>query len=261
MSPLLFLRSSHGSRPQARAAIARGLRAALVALVTLATTAPAVLAAPVDVFFNGNRPASDPTTAFGISLESAINARDNFGVPIITTVELLTTIANRISVTLPKSSSLIVSPNPPTASQNTVVSEWKIKNTSRGTLEDTSYLLFTHTDPYSVGRNTIEYDDENVGLRIDAADGWVIIRGQSQGVDYYYPALLLGDNLEARERVTASIHYVVNEPLTGIRKGGKTKYYLPELQLGFAKVVIPEPTTALLFGFGLTLLAAQRKRA
>ena len=261
MSSKLSFRSSQGSRASSRTSLARGLRVALVVLAALVSTATSALALPVDVFFNGNRPASDPETAFGISLASAINARDNFGVPIITTVELLTTISNRISVTQPKSSSLIVSPNPPTAAQNTVISDWKIKNASGGTLEDSSYLVFTHTDPYSVGRTTIAYADENVGLRIDAADGWVIIRGQDQGVDYYYPALLLGEDLAARERVTASIHYVVNEPLASIRKGGKTKYYLPELQLGYAKVVIPEPTTALLFGFGLTLLAAQRKRA
>lgn len=261
MSSKLFSRSSSDPSSPSRAK-GRHLPLAVAALfVALVSAGTSALAAPVDVFFNGNRPASDPTTAFGVSLASAINARDNFGVPIITTVELLTTISNRISVVQPKSSSLVVSPNPPTAAQNTVISDWKVRNISRGTLEDSSYLVFTHTDPYSVDRNTIEYPDENVGLRIDAEDGWVIIRGQSQGVDYYYPALLLGENLRARDRVTASIHYVVNEPLVGIRKGGKTRYYLPELQLGYAKFVIPEPGTALLLGIGLTVLAAQRKRA
>ncbi len=261
MSSKLFSRSSRPASSSARDAARRLVLAVAASFLALVSAGTSALAAPVDVFFNGNRPASDPTTAFGISLDSAIDARDNFGVPIITTVELLTTIANRISVAIPKSSSLSISPNPPTASRNTVISNWKVKNDSRGTLEDSSYLLFTHTDPYSVGRNTVEYPDENVGLRIDAEDGWVIIRGQSDGVDYYYPALLLGDNLTARQRVTASVHYVVDEALVGVRKNGKTKYYLPKLQLGFAKVVVPEPGTALLLGLGLTVLAAQRKRA
>jgi hypothetical protein len=264
MSSKLFSRSSQTPSSPSRAAFARALRASLVslsALVVVLSAATSVRAAPVDVFFNGNRPANDPTTAFGISLASAIDARDNFGVPIVDTADLLTTIRNRVSVIQPSSSSLVVSPNPPTAPQNTAISNWKVKNVSRGTLEGASYLVFTHTDPYAVGRKTIEYADDNVGLRIDAAQGWVIVKGQSQGVDYYYPALLLGNDLEARQRATAAIHYVVDEALIGIRKSGRTKFYLPELQLGFARLVVPEPGTALLFGLGLTLLASQRKRA
>ncbi len=276
MSLQLFSRSSNAPGSSSRVVVARraaerpaaalaafAISSAFVALVAVASivgAAPA-RALPVDVFFNGTRPASNPTTAFGISLASAIDARDNFGVPILDRVDLLTTIGSRISVTIPDPSTLVLDPILPTSSNNTAISNWQIDNSSGGTFEGTSYLLFTHTTPYAVGNRTIEYVDENVGLRIDAADGWVIVRGQAQGIDYYYPALRLGLDVEAGERIAAAIHYLVNEPLTGIRRNGRTDYYLPQLQLGFAQVVIPEPGTALLFGFGLTLLAAQRKRA
>lgn len=264
MSSKLFSRSPQNSSSPSRTAIARALCASLVSfsvLVAVLSAATSVQAASVDVFFDGNRPTSDPTTAFGISLASATNAA-SFGVPILTTVDLLTTITNRVSATIPDSSTLVLDPTRPTGSQNTAISNWQVENISGARIAGASYLLFTHTDPYEVGNTTIDYTDENVGLRIDAEDGWVIIRGRSQGIDYYYPALMLDPtDLSVGERVTASIHYVVNEALTGIRKNGRTNYYLPELQLGFALAVIPEPGTALLLGFGLTILAAQRKRA
>ena len=263
MSSQLLYRSSNALHSPSRFAAFRSMAetfaVALVAIAALASATPA-RALPVDVFFDGNRPASDPSTAFGISLASAIDARDNFGVPILDRVDLLTTIGSRISVTIPDPSTLVLDPILPTSSHNTAISNWQIDNVSGATFEGASYVLFTHTTPYQVGSRTIEYVDENVGLRIDAADGWVIIRGQAQGIDYYYPALRLGNDVEAGERIAAAIHYLVNEPLTGIRRNGRTDYYLPQLQLGFAQV-IPEPGTALLLGFGLTLLAAQRKHA
>ena len=245
-----------------------GIQALVVVAALFVFVAP-VNALPVDVFFNGNRPASDPTTAFGISLASAINARDNFGVSIINSVNVLSTITNRLSVIQPSASSLVINPNPPTAPQNTATSNWQVENVSGTAMRGASYLLFTHTDPFAAGSNTVDYPDANVGLRIDAAAGWAIVRGQLQGVDYYYPALLLdrlaenpiNGNLAAGARVSAAIHYVVNQPLIGFRNNGRTNYYLPEYQLGFAQVAVPEPGTALLFGFGLTLLAVQRKSA
>ena len=265
LEPQTLSSTSEVSVPDGRFAKRCGIQALLVVAALFAVVAPAK-AVPVDVVFDGNRPASDPTTAFGISLASANNAA-SLGVPIIDSASL-SQIANHVSVIQPGSSSVVINPNPPTAPQNTATSNWQIENVSGAAMRGASYLLFTHTDPYAAGSNTVDYPDANVGLRIDGAEGWAIIRGRLQGVDYYYPALLLdraaanplNGNLAAGARVSAEIHYVVNQPLIGFRNNGRTNYYLPEYQLGFANVV-PEPGTALLVGFGLTILAAQRKRA
>jgi hypothetical protein len=159
----------------------------------------------------------------------------------------------------------VLNPTRPTTDHNTVISNWQIENTSGSVLSGASFLLFTHTTPYGVGSNTIEYDDANVGLRIDAEDGWFIIRGQSQGVDYYYPALLLDRSAAnptraARalgERVAASIHYIVNEPMIGLKQRRDELLPSPAPADSHSRRH-PRPGTALLSGLGLTLLAARQ---
>jgi hypothetical protein len=242
----------------------------LLLLLLTVTLAGSAQATPVDVFFNGIRPASNTSTAYGIGLAAATNARDNYGVQIIDQVDLLTSWSSRLSVIQPPSSQLDMTPSPPiSTSLNRVVSNWQIENISGGTLAGASYLLFTNTGPQTVGNTQIDYPDANVGLQIDKDLGWAIVHSRdAQNNDYYYPALLLDrtaatptqGNLSPGERVTAAIHYVTTVPLTSVRINGTTTYVVPKLNLQYALVVIPEPGTALLLGFGLSLLATRRKR-
>ena len=65
-------------------------------------------------------------------------------------------------------------------------------NVSAHDLAGATYLLFTHTDPYSVDGTLVDYADSNVGLTIDAALGWVIVKAVDPTAGaFYYPAILL----------------------------------------------------------------------
>lgn len=139
-----------------------------------------------------------------------------------------------------------------------------MENTAGYDLEGASYLLFTHTDPYTVGGMSIDYTDANVGITIDADLGWVIVKASAGGVDYYYPAILLDrtasnplDGLIADGATSDpfAVHYVVKEPIV-LASGD---YWWPDLEIGYGNIV-PEPSTALLFGLGLVGFGLRGRR-
>src|SRR5262245_478146 len=159
----------------------QSLRSLLIlALVTLAVplglAAPA-RAVPVDVFFDGPSTPQDPSTNFGLSEAQAQNARDAFGIPFVTDPAVLGSVEGIYAV--PPTQSLVgFSPDPPTSTLNRATSSWTVENISGADIHGASYLVFTHTDPFTKDGVPIDYDDTNVGLTLDAALGWVIIESK-----------------------------------------------------------------------------------
>jgi hypothetical protein len=233
--------------------------AALSVAAVFLLVAPAS-ALPVDVFFDGEIAGG---TNYGISEASAIDARDNYGVQIIDNATL-DVIDGRLSA-VPTFQT--ATPNPPVSSENRSTWDWAV--TADTDLVGASYLLFTHTDPYDENGVRIDYADVNVGITIDADLGWAIVKASFDSVDYYYPALLLDraasnplDGVLADGDIADpfDVLLVVKEPITFLdASGGPGSYWWPDIEIGYANLV-PEPSTALLFGLGLVGLGLRGRR-
>lgn len=236
-----------------------------LAAAALSVAAVFLLVAPasalsVDVFFDGEIAGG---TNYGISEASAADARDNYGVQIIDNATLDQINGKLSAVTTFQTAT----PNPPVSSENRSTWDWAV--TADTDLVGASYLLFTHTDPYDVNGVTIDYADLNVGITIDADLGWAIVKASVGAVDYYYPALLLDraasnplDGVLADGDIADpfDVLLVVKEPITFLdASGGPGSYWWPDIEIGYANVV-PEPSTALLFGLGLVGLGLRGRR-
>jgi hypothetical protein len=131
-----------------------------------------------------------------------------------------------------------------------------------GEVESTLYLVFTTADPRSIdlkkGTIMVDHDESKVGLRIDGADGWVLLRTSAPGGGtLYYPAVALSTvptNLEGE----VDVRYVLEQVLT-YKEKGKKYLPLPKLRIAMAVVPIPEPGTALLLALGLCGLAVRAR--
>lgn len=232
----------------------RPLLFALLVGLCLAGSASAARAASIDVFFDGPVQSDQH---FGLSAAGAAAAQ-LAGVAVVAPemrsaggdVEIVDQQLEAQSLTLND----LVAPF-------TATSTWTAENTSDTNISDIVYLVFTTAGgrliDLSTGPVMADYDETQVGLRIDPATGWVLLQTSTQALGaLYYPAIPLGP-LAPGQQKQFDVNYVLNQ-LLSFPDGDTT--YVPLPQLRIAIVVVPEPGTALLLGAGLLGLAFRARK-
>lgn len=241
-----------------------GWLGALAAVLFGLSALPAA-AIPVDIFFEGPSTPSDPSTSFGLGESQALAANANFAVPIIDTLSFVGTVTG----TLAANPSFTPTSTLTSDTENRATSSWTVDNVSSSDLAGATYLLFTHTDPFTKDGVLVDYTDSNVGLTIDEALGWVIVKSVDPTLGaFYYPAILLdrsaSDPLNGflgsgMTSASFDVKYIVTQALTAA-PAGSMEFQLPELQVGMGFSPVPEPGTATLVALGVLALSARRLR-
>lgn len=230
----------------------RSLVLAALAAGSLALRPERAVAASIGVVFDG--PTDSAGQHFGLSAGSA-SAAQAAGVGIVTPPMFNPT--GVLSIVDQDVSSRAIDPNT-LHTPFEITSRWTAES-DRSLTDRIVYLVFTTVDPrtLTVGSTTIDvsYDEEKVGLRLDPASGWVLLRTSAPSLGtLYYPAISLGP-LAFGQQKNVDVNYYLNQLIT-YRSGNDTFLPLPKLHIQVAIAPIPEPGTALLLALGLCGLAA-----
>jgi hypothetical protein len=244
----------------------------LAAAVAAAVAAP-VQAAPFTAFFTGSSTAGDPNTHYGISAADALTARDGFGIQILEDLAFVGSVEGTLGVNQNLQS--VSQVDPPDTDVASGYSIWTVNNLLDQDLQGATFLLFTHTDPYTTGDGVdVAYDDANVGLVMDADLGWFIVKtfDVTEDAYFYYPAILLdrsgptpADGVLPHDAPSDpfDVFYVVRNEALVDSPDLSEDWQLPEFQIGMAwdPNVVPEPSTAALLSLGLVALSLHRRRS
>ena len=244
--------------------LASGGRSTLAAsvLLVLLGVAPAI-AASFTVFWDRTDFGFGP--GYGVSPTTAANA-SAAGIPVVSLASL-----QPLPDSLPVShtlddSSLVLPPSGPA----TITSDWSGTNNT-GITDQTLYIVYvrpvTDTIVLSGQQHTVAYDPADVGLTLNASDGWVLLQVPSDpvvpnSIPVYYPAVSLG-TLANGGVADYQLFYTLKNPQV-FQGTSNDELGMPKWSLAFSSnsAPIPEPSSGLLMFIGLVGIArARRKRS
>jgi len=206
---------------------------AIAAALALSAARPA---AAFPVFFNG-------VGGNGVSATTASLAAgagfDQFTAPVQPAA------AFGIVIPDPEVLSFHISSTPSVTHPTTAQSRWTVTNGGQADLDDAWLVFFT----------PVTYTKNKVGIDLQPGGEWALVKLNAAGVDYFYPAVFLGD-IGASDSTTFLMNHVVGETLA---QQGST-FILPKYSVGMLTgVPLPEGSELVLLAAALAVVGALRR--